>query len=519
MAKVVKHVPAMQRPYYPLADEHLPHTVRLTERTPPLVPLLSDCGKVNQQWSSHIDGALEGLLDEILWAGNDTQKEFAVNSIHELIAWLYDCNENEDEAMELRQSPSNDCVLEQRINGQWRTAFDYEKCFKKVTPIYSPNETIEALTEMIPVLDDLYEDINENGAQVEFPNTGNGVLDPLNDVKNALLCNVITDYLSRLKKFVDSITNNSASPPTTDDFFTSMTNILGSGFALIVTIFAPPQIKILAYLARAGAGATFAYSAVSNTPTVVGYIQQTRENAFNTGGTTAPPDAEAIKEMACAMFDSMKNKPITLANFNAGVDAIYAPTGVFQAVIDMYRIIMKNNAVFAEFIAIYSQAIIAQQTGANFNEDDCDCVEPPLDCGINYQFLGVEVIPTDITMYQRIPFTGAVVVTPIVVLQWQRPSPPPVNNQFRELYINYDVACDKPITLMWARGNANSAVAQIQTYDGTNWVVRAGAVLNVGGAGGVPQTLNWANPTAIAYVASRVMVRTSVPFIIQYRVQ
>jgi len=147
------------------------------------------------------------------------------------------------------------------------------------------------------------------------------------------------------------------------------------------------------------------------------------------------------------------------------------------------------------------------------------CSPPPVQCGHNYVWLTQATIPTNIIQYQQVPIGTALVIIPIVPLQWQRVVPPPVNNQFRQLLQVSTYECDKPITLLWARGSANSATGYIDTWDGATWTRRAVDSLGVGGATGITRTLNWANDTGITYLQARVGVQTAQPFIIQFRIQ
>jgi len=518
VARQVKFPLALARPHYVQADEHLPQMARLTERPPPDTGIFSDCGKVSTQWRKHITGVLDQLTDMTLWAGNDAQKYFAFTEIMKLEAWLYACGEGE-EMPQLRQNPIDPCQLQQLVNDNWVLAFDYGLCFEKVMPKYTPNEIGEAIQEVVPPTNEVYDDIVQNGAQVVYPNTGNSPQDPQNTAKNDLLCAVITDYLTRLESYVRALLVSGKTAPTGEDFFESAGKIVASAFAIVTTIFVPLPIKFLTWLARAGAGVNFAVQAAQNAPTVGNYLNNLRTEIFNSTDKNWSPNTEEIKEMACAMYDAMKDKPITESNFNAGVQAIFAPEGIFDSVIQLYRIIMQGQAIFAEFITMYSQGLIAQSSGANFdNEGNCDCDEPPLVCGFNYQWAGVEVIPENITQYQAIPLNTVAVVIPIVVLAWQQVTLPPVENQFRQLFQVYELPCDKPITLMWARGNGNSAQAHIQTFDGTDWVTRASGFRSVGGVGGQAMTVTWANSTSIVYAGARVYVQTSVPYIIQFRI-
>lgn len=518
MARQVKYPLALGRPHYPQADDHLPQMARLTERPVPDTGIFSECGKVSDLWRGHITGVLDQLCDMTLWAGNDAQKYFAFIQIMNLEAWLYSCLDEDGDTMQFRQNPLDPCQLEQLINNNWVLAFDYGLCFDKVMPKYTQNEIGEAIQEVVPPTNETYNDIVANGAQVVYPNTGNSPLDPQNQTKNDLLCAVITDYLTRLESYVRALIVSGKTAPTGEDFFESAGRIVASAFAIVTTIFVPLPVKFLTWLARAGAGINFAVQASQNAPTVGTYLTNLRSEIFNAPAGDWSPNTDELKEMACAMFDEMKDKPITEANFNAGVQAIFAPVGIFDAVVQLYRIIMQGNAIFAEFITMFSQGLIAQGSGAIFGNSDCDCDEPPLLCGFNYQWVGVEVIPANITQYQAIPAETVPQVIPIVILAWQKVTPPPIQNQFRQLFQVSETPCDLPVTLLWARGNANSASALIQTFDGVDWVTRAQGFRSVGGVGGQATNLYWGNPTAIVYMGARVIVRTSIPFIIQFRI-
>lgn len=112
-----------------------PYDPRFTPASAPLAgvfdpPTFSIC--VNAEWLSHLDGVIERLAWRDAWLGVPEDQQRAVDETVKLLGALagaISCGE-ETSMFQLRQNPTNPCILEQSTDGglSWSPAFDYSLC-------------------------------------------------------------------------------------------------------------------------------------------------------------------------------------------------------------------------------------------------------------------------------------------------------------------------------------------------------------------------------------------------------
>jgi len=524
MARTVKTIDGITRPYYMrYANDRrwLPDTPRFNEYPLPDEPLFSDCGKINEIYRPHIDGALSILLDPDLWEGNEYQKQTAIQLMYQLMIWLYECED--DDMPQLRQSPLDPCVLEQLINGVWVTAFDYGLCLKSSMPTIPQDEIAQNVAPIIEASQEAFNAIESNGLAVEYPNAENSPSDPQNAPKNAILCVAIREYITKLADYIQAmaISQNQPNEPNFGQLLVDWGTTIGTGVSLGISIVNPAFGAGFAWLnnmARVGAGASFLYSASRTTNTTQQFIGDLRNAYFDDGVNPVVIDDDTRNQLICQMYDSLKDKPLTQENFNEALGNFPEATTVEQALKNITNWLFLTNVAYGEFVMVYNQLYIAQQTGAEYTDNDCGCVDPELECGINYNWSTWDATPIDVTFFESYPITA-----PPVQVAYYPATPfvshsPFVINTPKTIYQVYELPCNKGISAVWGRLNTNSASAYIETYDGTEWVIRATQTISVSTVSAFRLTISWANTEGIVYQGARVKVITPAPLIDTFRI-
>jgi len=523
MAKVVKNTDALERPFYPSAIPHLPDVPRVTERPVPQTPILDECGKLNELWIPHVDGVLSVLLDPTLWAGSDTEKAHAVQEIYRLMKWLYLCEEND---MQFRQLG---CDLQLSVNGTWQTIYTL---------------SVECVSTKVQ---QGYESGNYNPPSQR----GNGDSRTIdNSVEQATVLNDLNAVWGACLELCESLL----------DFCRILCDMIeagGDALGFLSNILESPVSSVTEWVADDNTGTQRNWSTTGQSKWGVGDNVRTYEQtitepirgvspskilamaqrALDIGvaiirGSFNEDFQEAIAGilfnlLTCLPDGTRKQNGIVLTTEKLSQfgDELLADSDLIKKFVGV-TVKAEELAGGVEFLSFLNLPDLFKQyrVGAlvplsTWTVLVDPCSPPPVQCGHNYVWLTQATIPTNIVQYQQVPIGTALVIIPIVPLQWQRVVPPPVNNQFRQLLQVSTYECDKPITLLWARGSANSATGYIDTWDGATWTRRAVDNLGVGGATGITRTLNWANGTGITYLQARVGVQTAQPFIIQFRIQ
>jgi hypothetical protein len=515
MAKQVKNTDGITRPFYdrqPQDRKHFASIPRFNEYPPPNDDLFGECGKLNDLWRPHVNGVLTVLLDEDLWAGEQWQKERAVELMLYLMQWLFECEDD----MQLRQSATDPCVLEQLVNGQWTIAFDYGKCLKANTPAIPTDIIPENVAPIVEASQTAFDDIFANGLASEYPLAVNSPSDPLNSPKNAILCAVTRDYLTKLADFIQAMAQSQAkaNEPNLGQFLVDWGTTIGTGVTLVGTIVNPAFGAGLAWLnnvARVGAGASFLYSSTRTVNTTGQFVADLRSAYFDNGVNPVVIDDDTRNQLICVLYEGLKDNPLTQGNFNLALENLPEANSIEQALKNIVLWLFLTNVSYGEFVMVYNQMMVAQQTGAEFNDNDCGCGEPPIECGISYDWLLQDSPPSDVTFYESVPANAVPVVIPYVPAIPIQPASPFVTNQFVSVYQVYELPCNLPITARWWRANTNSASAVIETFDGAEWTVRDTGAISVGTVSAFKDTLYWANPTNITYQGCRVRVTSSAP--------
>lgn len=523
MAKTVKNIDALERPFYHSAIPHLPDVPRVTERPVPSTPILDECGKLNELWIPHVDGVLSVLLDPTLWAGSDIEKAHAVQEIYRLMKWLYLCEEND---MQFRQLG---CDLQLSVNGTWQTIYtlSVECVSTKVqqgyeSGNYSPpsprgsgdSRAIDDSTEQATVLNDLNA---VWGACLELCESLLDFCRILCDMIEAggdalgFLSNILEAPVSSVTEWVaDDITGTQKNWSTTG---TPKWDVGGNVKTYEQTITEPIRgvspSKILAMAQR-----------------VLDIGVSIIRGSFNEDFQEAIAGI-LFNLLTCLPDGTRKQNGIVLttAKLSSFGDELLADSDLIKKFVGV-TVKAEELAGGVEFLSFLNLPDLFKQyrVGAlvplsTWTVLVDPCAPPPVPCGHDYVWLTQATIPTNIIQYQVVPIGGADVVIPIVPMQWQRVIPAPVTNQFRRLLQVSTYECDKPITLLWSKLTANSGFGFIDTYDGLTWTRRASDFTGVGGNIGTTRTLTWANGTAITYLQARVGVQTAQPFIIQFRIQ
>lgn len=519
-----KQITQLARPFYEHTPQHrqtLAQVPRYNEYPPPDASIFSDCGKLNEQWKPFLTGVLDVLLDESLFEGDELTRYVAQQEIYKAIWWMFDCEE--DDMPQLRQSELDPCVLEQLVNGVWTVAFDFGKCLDKAMPKRNVADIVTAVAENQPIYQQTYNDITSQGLEATFPEAVNSPTDPIRDTKNTALCTAIREYVNQIGDLWQRMANQT--PPSDGSFWDFLKNgalTVGSGIATWLS-FANPIAAAPVWvirLSQAGGVVNTLYNAGATGNEAYQLINDLRTAAFNAGKVPVTIDDDMRNTIICQMYNGLKDKPLTQANFDAAVQGITAGDNITQAFRAVNQWLFSSNLAYAEFVMIYSQTVAVLGTGASgYSNEDCDCAPPPLECGFNYIFNtydGLEI--PDMTFFQAVPDTSVPVEIPFVPMMDIKPTAPPQENVAVSVYAVSELPCDKPIMLVFGRATTNSGVGQIETYDGTTWTLRASYTISLGTPISTYRQIVWANNEGIVYQGARVRSRSAQPRIRQFKI-
>lgn len=515
MAKQVKNTNGITRPFYdrqPQDRQHFVAMPRFNEYPAPNENLFAECGKLNEQWRPHVNGVLSVLLDSDLWEGQAHEKERATQLMYILMEWLFTCED--DDMPQLRPSSTDPCVMEQLINGQWILAMDFGACLNANMPQVPTQTLIDNIPPILEGTQDVFDAIVANGVTTEYPYTQNSPSDTLNAPKNGILCATLRAYINRLADFIQQMAQSQAEgkAPNFGQVLTDFGLTAGSSWALS-GLLAPVTggASLWLNLARVGAGVTLVTNAGRAINSTGQLISDIRTAYFDDNKTAVVIDVDQRNEIICILYDGLKDKSLTQANFDSAVGNLPEDTTIQQKIKNIISILFLSNVTYAEFIVFYNQAMVAQQTGAEFEDNECGCNEPPLECGISYNWLTYDSSPIDVTFYESVPFNALPVRIYPPPMTAIAPQSPFVVNQFVSIYQVYELPCNLPISCTWWRANTNSGSATIETYDGVEWTVRATTDISVGTVSAFKRSMLWANPTEITYQGCRIRVTSPAP--------
>jgi hypothetical protein len=294
----------------------LPFTIPRTKPTPIPTPNIFDepfvCFKINAEWASHVIGVLDALDQPDTWIGTEEQIFAARQQIREAILVLSgECEMCCDETNVLMQMLVDQTVIN-NANQYQNTYNDY----------IANNQSIQILNE---------QSYDGNPLSIS-PNLGTNFNSNPNG--DDALC-------AAIKAYIDTMV-----------YVYGMQAALLTGVASVIT------------------GIGLALAPVTLGATLIGVGIATAIAASNALWSSVISDPAAQRDIACCMFDSLKDQPISLATFQASLtgcttDGTYeSNTGFLAAQIN------ATNQLEENYIAFMRALGDAQGSG---NEQDCVC--------------------------------------------------------------------------------------------------------------------------------------------------
>lgn len=333
-------------------------------RTPPEVGIFDSptrCFIVNVEWWAHIAGMVHLLADVSSWPEADDESYFAIREILKFMQGM-ECME-----FQLRQKPTDDCILEQSLDGggTWSDVFDFSLC----ATIQDQSRQVSisnAVTNYVPTIQDIYNNFITNYAgspadvhpELEEP-TGD------DSAYAAAYCNAIWTLVS-------VVSDNAVS------YYTETVNAAQNEFNFFVGIalFTVAAIGIAAAIPTGGASLTL--TAMAANSALIGasiglaaglinyatdYLQQHTIDQFQ--------DTSAREEVACYLIDEVAAADNTLAAMQAAL-ASHPLTDNAAVIADFLAISLQADVTYAAFLEKWNNNLEYANVGIDLY---CPCEE------------------------------------------------------------------------------------------------------------------------------------------------
>jgi len=310
------------------------------ERTPPSVGIFDSptrCYIVNKEWAEHIMGMVHLLADVVSWKDAQDESYFAIKEVLRFMQGM-ECMD-----FELRQSPDDNCILQQTTDGgdTWTDVFDFSLC----ATIQDGASQSSIITNYYNTLqnyqNNVYNDyFNNYAGDITNIHPELGFGDSDDAARNNALCNALDALIAGIcdsaNKFFDEQTN------AANDLKTSLAlagAILGI-IALAASGVGTPAAIILAgdvALWAAGVGIGAALGA-----TLYDHWQETNQAAYN--------DEDAKDELLCCLYDAMQgSNPDQTALISALESCAGSLSTEAAAIANAGAIMMAEIALYAAF--------------------------------------------------------------------------------------------------------------------------------------------------------------------------
>lgn len=317
------------------------------------------CLTINKEWSKFTLGMFLHLAHVKLWRGAMDDDHPAVQSILEFIAQDGLCD------MPLRQSPTDNCVLQQSLDGgdTWDDVFDFSLCLSivdgaatssQITNLYSTGyESFKETTyqnyvdNYVNNITDLYPELGYDAGPEDFD-------------RDAALCHSIDSLIERVCDAAIEYFN-------TVDTLSSDTRVkLAVGVA------------VLGILAIATGGVSLAAGALAVELGLWGAgialgaaIADALVSHFTSTNIAAYQDEDAKKEAKCCLYDTLSGANVTQAVFSAATGCGGLSTEA-QAIIDAIYELAQAGALYAAFASDMSVNMASSKLGLL---PTCQCEE------------------------------------------------------------------------------------------------------------------------------------------------
>lgn len=329
-----------------------PYDTRLNPRPAPTTgifdsPTATVC--INRKWVGHLIGVLDRLLWTDAWTGTEAEQELAITQIRLLMASLINIGEC-GVTFELRQNPTNLCLLEQSLDGgaTWTTAMDYSTCLP--VPDYTEvNNFSETVNQQIIDNTTLY----DGTPQSVYPDAVyDGTPTQANIDRDLALC-------ASLKQVVDM-----ACEITIE--WKSQQGILLGGLAFITGAIVH-VLLVAGVIVTGGSGYPLAVA-------ISGYVVGAVTALLTDYSIDVLSDQNARQLVACCMLDALEGQTLNKTNFVNSLDNCNFTFGSNEAQIaGLIEVILDedgDDSFYAQFLAFNAELYQSAQVGAL---PDCPC--------------------------------------------------------------------------------------------------------------------------------------------------
>lgn len=292
----------------------------------------SRCYRLNNEWAKIIMGLVKWLAATPVWRDAENEGYFAIEEVMEFMVG-FDCPQ-----FEVRSHPANPCVLEFSDDGGeiWQEFADFSDCTLDSTNSYYTQLEINLLQAQIYLIKYIEGDqrsININAPLIIFNGDDGGTPTFFREEALCMAAQIfVGSFAARKVQEIEA-------------------KMLGIGFLIAGFAWITGGIGLLAGMAL---GLLLA-------PTGIHW--------FN--ARTALLDESALQDVACCMYEDLRGKAVTEANFKVSVDScgFTYPTNLWIVAALVEASIQEKESYLAFLDALGREFIAASVGGVN----DCNC--------------------------------------------------------------------------------------------------------------------------------------------------
>jgi len=330
------------------------NTVREHPRQAPTVGIYDApvrCFTANTEWAAHICGAVATLLNWTAWEGAEDESDPAVQAIYEFLKGT-DCG-----MYQLRQSPTNPCVLEQSIDGgnTWIEAFNFKKCLPPLSP---PTwiESLEIGNTYNTWIGDTINTWNNNITNIAPDAVMDGGAN--DDIRNQAMCYAVSLLVTVLGQEVKSQVEQGGTDWTDYVRWFADGVITGGEFSLA---FLPVIATTLAPEVLVAIGVAIAAAQWVKTTLPEG-VEPDLESLLD-------PDTQT--DLICCAMGVLEGNTPSVALFATIFDSCDPPE-LDAHTLTLLQHLVDQEEIYVLFLQFVQEAFDAIQSGQTFNCPDCD---------------------------------------------------------------------------------------------------------------------------------------------------
>lgn len=296
------------------------------------------CYKINKQWAAYVMGMVSWLAEVAPWRDAENEGYLAILEILKFLV-----GDECEMPFQLRQNPTNTCLLEQSLDGgaTWSTVFDYSLCATIQDKSYQV-QIQNSVTYVQQTFQDIYNNFTANYAgnpESVYPN----LADPAGDdsALRAAYCNALFELVR-------------VACDTAVSYYTETINSQQNevNVGLGITAFILAVISLAAAVPTAGAslvglaGAAGIWAAAIGVGGVLGnalvdYWQQHTIDQFQ--------DQAAMEDVTCYLFEEVPAADNSLAAMQAAL-ASHPLTDNAAVIADFLSILFQHDSTYAAFL-------------------------------------------------------------------------------------------------------------------------------------------------------------------------